>query len=409
MTGCLINAVDSDRSSAKGAELADVFNAHAKTYCERYKIPLQQHKVINSIKQCRTAALGGHIQECDHCGISAPRYNSCRNRHCPKCQSLAKAKWLAAKENELLPVEYFHVVFTLPHELNELAQFNDKLIYRLLFQSGWHAISTLGRDSKRYNGEMGMLAILHTWGQNLGKHIHIHCVVPGGAWQHQSQQWKSAKKGFLFPVRALSRIFKGKYVSLLRELFDSDALKFNPKSEVINHKRQVSSFLTSLMKKDWVVYSKKPFDGVKSVLNYLGRYTHRVAISNDRILESNHDNVKFRWRDYARANKIKTMTLEPSEFIRRFLSHTLPKGFTRIRSFGFLANKCKKEKISNIRKSINAPEESGLSAENSKSKDITFIHTLKRLTGIDISVCTHCKKGKMQIAERSAQYYRGPP
>jgi hypothetical protein len=370
------------------AELADIFNLYGNSYLENYKLSIYQHKAINAIRNCRTAALGGNVQKCPCCGTEIISYNSCRNRHCPKCQALIKAKWLEARQAELLPVEYFHVVFTIPHELNFIASYNQVLIYNILFKSAWTTIQILGGDQKRLGGDMGMLAALHTWGQNLYQHIHLHCVIPGGALK--SQEWISCKPGFLFPVRIISRIFRGIFVSLLRQAYQNNELKLQGVVANLSNPHEFTLLLELLMQKDWCVYSKEPFNGAKGAVDYLARYVYKTAISNDRILSCDNGNVTFKWRDYSDHNKTKIMILDAHEFIRRFLIHVLPDGFMRIRSFGFLANSCKAKKIQQI-----------LSLLNLKPEKITIIkkesvaELMLRLTGVDIELCPKCKIGKL--------------
>jgi len=365
----------------RSCELSDIFRKYGPTFLDNHCLATTQYKAMRAIEACRTATLGGHILQCDECGTIVQSYNSCRNRHCPKCQSLAKAKWLAARQEELLPTQYFHVVFTLPHEINLLAQYNHKLIYDLLFASAWHAVNTLGSDPKHLGGKMGMIAILHTWGQNLSQHIHLHCVIPGGALKQL--EWISAKKGFLFPVKALSRIFQGYYVSKLREAYKNQQFSYDP--------IKFNQLQDQLMAQDWVVYSKCPFAGPQQVLEYLGRYTHKIAITNNRIISYDNGKVTFKWKDYAHGNKVKIMTIDAQEFIRRFLIHVLPTGFVRIRHFGFLANRCRCDKIETIRQLLDVKE-----ADTTTSKKETSALMLE-LTGIDITLCPVCQCGKLLL------------
>jgi len=376
-------------SRDKGSvELADVFRMHFQQYCQQHKLTPEQYKVIHAIMNCRTAILGGHVKQCDYCGELHISYNSCRNRHCPKCQSLRTLKWLESRRRELLPVQYFHMVFTLPHELNNLILYNKQLLHGLLFQSVWETIKTLGKDPKRLGGLMGMLAILHTWGQNLSLHNHLHCIVPGGALVNRIK-WNPSKKGYLFPVKVVSKIFRGIYISKLRKLYDDKKLKLpdTQKSNTFN------KLLDNLMEKDWVVYSKKPFAGPKKLLDYLGRYTHKIAISNNRILSCDKKSVTFKWRDYSDSNKSKIMKLHPGEFIRRFLSHIVPTGFMRIRFFGFLGNACKAKNIELIRKQL-----SHVQPKTDIKKDTKAL--MIELIGVDISICPVCKKGRLQTIQR---------
>lgn len=369
-------------------ELADIFNLYGNTYIERHKLSLAQHKAVNAIRNCRTVTLGGNVQRCTCCEAEFISYNSCRNRHCPKCQALAKARWLEARQAELLPVEYFHVVFTIPHELNFLASYNQVPIYKILFKSAWTVIQTLGMDKKRLGGKMGMLAALHTWGQNLLQHIHLHCIIPGGALKNE--KWISCKPGFLFPVRVISKIFRGTFISLLRQAYQKDELQLQGVVADLADPKVFTLLLNQLMKKEWCVYSKEPFNGAKGAVDYLAKYVYKTAISNSRILSCNNGKVTFKWRDYSNHNKLKTMTLGVHEFMRRFLSHVLPDGFMRIRSFGFLANSCKAKKIQQILRFIQqSPQKTTIKKKESAEE------LMLRLTGVDINLCPKCKTGKL--------------
>jgi hypothetical protein len=377
-----------DAQDKRPVELGDVFCMHRESYCKNNTLSSQQHKVINAIYNCRTSVLGGHIDQCDNCDNINMSYNSCRNRHCPKCQSLKTEKWLGDRQKELLPVPYFHVVFTLPHELNTLVLYNKKELYSCLMQSVWKTIKTLGKDQKRLNGLMGMIAILHTWGQNLLSHNHVHCIVPGGALVN-GDHWQSSKSSYLFPVKVMSTIFRGVFISDLRILYEENKLKIPDDPDLktsLNIRKNFEALLHGLMEKPWVVYSKEPFAGPEKLLDYLGRYVNKIAISNSRILSCNEQSVKFKWRDYSDNNKIKIMDLKPEEFMRRFLSHIVPKGFMRIRFFGFLANSCKKENIEMIRKLLSYSP-----IEEKQKKDICTL--MLELTGNDITLCPECKKG----------------
>lgn len=369
-------------------ELADIFNLHANSYIKEHRLSKEQYKAINAIRNCRTAALGGNVQRCACCGTEFNTYNSCRNRHCPKCQALAKARWLEARQAELLPVEYFHVVFTIPHELNFLAGYNQAMIYNILFKAAWISIQTLGKDKKRLGGLMGTLAALHTWGQNLLQHIHLHCIIPGGALTHE--EWISSKPGFLFPIKVMSRIFKGAFVKLLRQVYENNELQLQGAVSDLTNPELFTDLLNQLMKKEWCVYSKRPFNGAKGAVDYLAKYVYKTAISNNRILSCDDGKVTFNWRDYSNHNKIKTMALDAHEFIRRFLTHVLPDGFIRIRSFGFLANSCKTKKIRRILELLH--QNPAITTRKKESVDELML----RLTGVDINLCPKCKIGKLQ-------------
>jgi len=372
-------------------ELSDIFNLYGDSYINKHKLSLVQHKAVNAIRNCRTAALGGNVQRCSCCGAELISYNSCRNRHCPKCQALAKAKWLEARQAELLPVEYFHVVFTIPHELNFITGYNQALIYNILFKSAWTTIKTLGMDKKRLGGLMGMLAALHTWGQNLLQHLHLHCIIPGGTLNNT--KWISCKPGFLFPVKVVSKIFRGTFISLLRQAYQNNELKIQGAITAFADPKIFTNLLDQLLDKDWCVYSKKPFNGAKGAIDYLAKYVYKTAISNNRILSCDDGKVSFKWRDYADHNKIKTMTVTADEFIRRFLNHILPDGFMRIRSFGFLANSGKAKKIQLILSLLNQNQ-----STTTKKKE--FVDELMyRLTGVDINLCPKCKIGRLQTVK----------
>lgn len=372
-------------------ELADIFNAYGDDYRKRNKLSATCHKAINAICNCRTKALGGHVHQCEFCSAEIIMYDSCRNRHCPKCQTMAKTLWLEARQAELLPVEYFHVVFTIPHELNFIASYNQTAIYNILFKAAWIAIKTLGEDPKRLGGLMGMLAVLHTWGQNLLQHIHLHCIIPGGALKEQ--EWIATKPGFLFPVKVLSKVFRGVFVKLLHQAFNNGELTFKGSIVDLADAKTFAKLLDQLMKKDWVVYSKEPFNGAKGAVDYLAKYVYKTAISNDRILSCENGKVTFQWRDYSDNNKLKIMTLEADEFIRRFLIHILPDGFMRVRSFGFLANSCKAKKIPQILTALNQSD-----SIPTPEKE-TVAELMLRLTGVDINLCPKCKKGKLFLVK----------
>ena len=367
-------------------EVADIVRMHGDAYCKNNTLAPEQHKVLNAIRNCRTAVLGGHIDHCNNCGHINISYDSCRNRHCPKCQSLKTLKWLEERQKELLLVPYFHVVFTLPHELNILIMYNKKALYSLLMRSVWETIKTFGEDPKKLNGLMGMIAILHTWGQNLFDHIHLHCMIPGGALQN-GNKWQPSKPNYLFPVQAMSVVFRGIFITGLRALYDDNKLKIPSDANLktsLGIRANFEVLLSGLMKKSWVVYSKHPFAGPKQLLNYLGRYINKIAISNHRIISCDEKSVKFSWRDYADNNTVKIMTLKPKEFIRRFLMHVVPTGFIRVRFFGFLANACKKKNIKIIRNLLDY-----VPAEIEQKKDVRSL--MFRLTGVDITLCPHCK------------------
>ena len=337
-------------------EVADIARAAGNRFWEKYGSHLAwpHRKVLDAIVRCRTAALGGHRDQCLSCGHQAISYNSCRDRNCPKCQGNARARWLAARSAELLPVPYFHIVFTLPHELSALILQNKRLLYDLLFRTSAASLLELARDPKRLGADIGFLGVLHTWGQNLQHHPHVHYIVPAGGLAPDGSIWIDSSRRFFLPVKALSKIFRDKFCDQLRELFQQDRLQFHNSLEQLASPGSFSHFLWQLGQKDWVVYAKPPFGGAEHVLNYLARYTHRVAISNHRLVAFENHRVSFRWRDYAHGGKNKVMTVPADEFLRRFLLHVLPKGLVRIRHFGLFANRRRSAALERCRKLLGA-------------------------------------------------------
>jgi hypothetical protein len=373
-------------AARRGIELADIFRAYGESYRRDHPLPVSHLKVMQAVERCRTAALGGHIERCDSCGFERPAYNSCRNRHCPKCQSLAKVKWLDKQSSELLPVGYFHLVFTVPHELNRLILVNKKPLINILF----HAVSeTLLEFAKTHlKGTLGLTAVLHTWDQTLLDHFHLHCLVPAGALSVDQTRWSPARKNFLFPVKALSVVFRGKFLDLLKSAFATNQLLFVGQSASLAAPVAFKLLIDALRKKSWVVYAKKPFGSPVHVLDYLGRYTHRVALSNDRILSAHNGEVTFSYRNRKDQDRKKTMTLDAHEFIRRFLLHVIPKGFMRVRHFGFLANRSK-SLLSKCRQLLDLGPTVPTLPQRS-------VHQLMlQLTGIDITRCPLCQKGTL--------------
>ena len=322
-------------------EVADIIRKAGTRFIERYRESLgwTQLKVLTAIARCRTAALGGHRDQCARCGYEAISYCSCRNRHCPKCQTNAREKWLRAREHELLPVGYFHLVFSVPHALVPLIWQNKRVLFTLLFEASATTLLEVAAGPKHLGAAIGFLSILHTWGQTLQRHPHIHCVVPGGGLSPDHTRWIPSRSGFFLPVRVLSRVFRGKFIAGLRQAFQRNKLVFHGVCLPLAQEKAFATFVRSLFRQDWVVYAKPPFGGPEHVLQYLARYTHRVAISNHRLLSVDNHQVRFRWKDYAHHNKRRTMTLSNEEFLRRFLQHILPRGFPRIRYFGWLANR----------------------------------------------------------------------
>jgi hypothetical protein len=354
-----------------------------------------QRRVMKAIEVCRTAILGGHIEECDHCSHQRIAYNSCRNRHCTKCQSLARAKWLAKRRSELLDTQYFHVVFTLPAEIAALAYQNKRQVYGILFRAVGETLRTIAADPKHLGAEIGFFAVLHTWGQNLLHHPHLHCVVPGGGLSSDGSRWIACRPGFFLPVRVLSRLFRRLFLEYLEKAFDAGKLKCFSSLEALRDRRTFRRFLASTRKSEWVVYAKPPFAGAEQVLEYVGRYTHRVAISNDRLLDMEEGRVRFRWKDYQHHNKQKTMTLTADEFIRRFLLHVLPSGFQRIRYFGFLGNRYRAAKLAKCRQLLRMPAlEASVSEPPEGYRDL-----YEKLTGHSLWRCAVCHTGRMLIVD----------
>lgn len=322
-------------------EVADLIRAAGQKFIEssRQWLTGQHLKVLTAIERCRTAALGGHLDECSRCGHRAISYNSCRNRHCPKCQANARDRWIEARRRELLPTRYVHVVFTLPHLLAPLALQNKKLVYDLPFRSSAETLLEVARDPKHLGAEIGFFSVLHTWNQKLEHHPHVHCVVPAGGLSLDHKSWVHPRYPFFLPVKVLGRVFRGKFVEALQRAFADGKLGFHGQLLPLAQPKAFSSFVRQLFRHDWVVYCKRPFGGPEHVLHYLGRYTHRVAISHHRLVSWADDKITFHWRDSAHGNQKSLLTLSLDEFLRRFLLHLLPPGFVRIRNFGFLANR----------------------------------------------------------------------
>lgn len=334
-------------------EIADILHAGMDAYVKKYGFLTKEHfTIVNALQVCRTSALGGHVERCGHCGYEEISYNSCRNRHCPKCQGKAAREWTKKRSEEVLPVPYFHVVFTIPQELNPIAVRNRKPFYDLMFKAVSATLLELAKSENRLGAEIGFFAVLHTWGQNLMEHPHIHCVIPNGGLSKNREQWKKGKPNYFLPVKVLSALFRGKFLAYFQEAVQTGAVGFHGNTSYLERKSEYRAFLAGVYQKDWIVYAKKPFAGPEQVIQYLSRYTHKIAISNRRIIAMQNGTVSFLWRDYQDQNRMKTMTLDIVEFIRRFLLHFLPKGFVRIRYFGFLGNRIRKQMIDLCRKLI---------------------------------------------------------
>ena len=376
-------------------ELADIVRAHGADYRRTHRLSRSQHSALDAIANCRTAVLGGHRAVCLACGAERITYNSCRNRHCPKCQRVATERWLSARRREVLPIPYFHVVFTLPHALNPPAQSHPRLIYRLLFQSAASTLLSFGRDPRHLGGEVGVTAVLHTWGQNLSQHVHVHCVVTGGALAPDGTRWMRARPTFLFPVRALAKVFRGRYLAGLQRLFDRGELHLTGGLAALAEPAAFAAWRTELRQSAWVVYCKPPFAGPEHVLAYLGRYTHRVALSNNRLVEFADRHVRFRWRDYTEGDRVKILDLDVDEFLRRFLLHIVPDGFVRIRHFGLLANRRRRAALAQCRVLLAQQPPPPVATESVRD-------LMLRVTGIDIERCPVCRQGLLRHVERLA-------
>jgi hypothetical protein len=367
------------------AEVQDIFLRYGDDYRTNHKLTLVQHKAMSSIQKCRTSQLGGHKEVCDDCGHTRISYNSCRNRHCPKCQTLAKERWIENQKSNLLDVGYFHVVFTIPDTLNLMAYQNQKAIYTLLFKAVSETLAELASDKKYLGAKIGFTSVLHTWGQNLSHHPHIHCIVPGGGLSSIGK-WVNSRKKFFIPVKVLSRKFRGKFLYYLKQLYYQNRLEFHGSQTYLCNNKDFEKLLSSLYDKEWVVYCKPPFKNAACVVEYLGRYTHRVAISNKRILRIEKDTVTFKWRDYKDGSKHKVITLSADEFIRRFLIHILPNGFMKIRHYGLLGNRNKTTKLKVCKQLTHTPL---ISKEKASTLEL-----IQRITGIDVCKCPNCGSEK---------------
>lgn len=391
-------------------EVADIVFKFSRKYQDTYEVSVTQKRILDDILYCRTVGMGGHVSRCDQCSHLEISYNSCRNRHCPKCQSLYKARWLEDRRADLLPVKYLHCVFTLPHELNDLILYNKKVLLKALFSAVKHTLSLFSQDPQ-YGlvGQLGYTAVLHTWDQKMNLHYHLHCIVPAGVYQRDEGTWIEAPHKFLFPVKALSRVFKGKYVSLIRNAYKRGNLHFSGTVDHLNNPAMFSDLLSAVMAKEWVVYAKRPFKSAAFVLDYLGRYTHRVAIANHRLVDISDRRVQFSYK--VRNFKGKRYTckteicdLSGEAFLQRFLLHELPCGFMRIRHFGFLGNKVKKETLKAIRGTLGESP-----PKKKKVLKRSTAELMLELTGIDITLCSKCKQGKLRkIDEFEGRYRRYP-
>jgi Putative transposase/Transposase zinc-binding domain len=378
-------------------EVGDVFRRYGDAYRQQHagSLSRDQLRAMSAIERCRTAALGGHVEQCDQCHFQRIAYNSCGDRHCPKCQSLARAQWIEDRQAELLDTQYFHVVFTLPEEIAAIAYQNKKVVYDILFRATSETLRTIAADPKHLGAEIGFFVVLHTWGQNLMFHPHLHCVVPGGGLSPDGSRWIPCRKGFFLPVRVLSRLFRRLFLEVLEKAFDDGQLKFFSSLQQLQDRKAFLRHLAPLRKNEWVVYAKKPFAGPQQVLDYVGRYTHRVAISNNRILNIQHVQVTFRYKDYRNGSQQKTMSLSADEFIRRFLLHVLPEGFHRIRYYGFLGNRYRKEKLERCRHLLGmVPLQPDSPIE---AAELDYRDRYQALTGSSLWECPACHRGRMIV------------
>ena len=382
-------------------ELADIFRRYGEAYRQKFGASLStaQRRVMTAIEVCRTAALGGHVEVCDRCGHQRIWYNSCSDRHCPKCQSLARAQWIQDRQSEVLDTEYFHVVFTVPEEIADIGLQNKRTVYGILFRATAETLQTIAADPQHLGAEIGFFAVLHTWGQNLLHHPHLHCVVAGGGLSLDSTRWVSCRPGFFLPVRVLSRRFRRLFLKYLEKAFDSDRLQFFGSLEPLRNAQQFRSYIAPLKETEWVVFAKPPFAGPQQVLDYVGRYTHRVAISNNRLLDIEDDQVSFQWKDYRDPDRQKTMTLSAEEFIRRFLIHVLPDGFQRIRYYGFLSNRHREGKLVLCRQLLGMPVVDPETAPGDQPSDYDFDELYEKLTGSSLRQCPICHEGRMVVVE----------
>lgn len=376
-------------------EVADLFRAAGARYREEHATTLSrsQRRVMRAIEHCRTAALGGHIEACDRCDHHRIAYNSCRNRHCPKCQSLAKAQWLADRRADVLPVPYFHVVFTVPQEIAAIAYHNQRVVYALLFRAAADTLRTIAADPKHLGAQLGFLAILHTWGQTLLYHPHLHCVVPGGGLAPDGSRWIACRPGFFLSVRVLSRLFRRLFLTYLQEAFDRQQLQFFADVTHLADPPAFAHYLAPLQQREWVVYAKAPFGGAEQVLDYLARYTHRVAISNSRLVAMTPETVTFHYRDSRHHDKRKRMTLTHEEFIRRLLLHVLPDGFQRIRHYGLLSNCQRLEQLARCRRLLDAAPTPIVAIV----ERLDYRTQYAQVTGHSLDRCPVCGQGQMRL------------
>jgi hypothetical protein len=381
-----------------GPEVADIFRRYGAAWRDQHGASLStaQRAAMSAIERCRTAVLGGHVEQCDQCGEQRISYNSCRSRNCPKCQALARAQWVEDRRAELLDTQYFHVVFTVPNEVAAIAFQNAEVVYDILFHATAETLRTIAADPKHLGAEIGFFAVLHTWGQNLGHHPHIHCVVPGGGLSPDGSRWIFCRPGFFLPVAVLSRLFRRLFLEALEKAFRAGKLQFFSSLERLREPGPFRRYLDSVRQINWVVFAKPPFAGPERVLDYVGRYTHRIAISNNRLIDIEDGKVRFHWKDYRDGSKPKVMTLSAGEFIRRILTHVLPPGFQRIRYYGFLGNRYRKEKLARCRELLGMQHAAD---QADPERGANYLDKVNELMGISLRECPACHHGRMLCIE----------
>ncbi len=380
------------KSQSDSIEVADILREHIQDYQEKYTLLPDQYKVVYDLLNCRTKYLGGHVDKCNHCGTERIFYNSCRNRHCPKCQSMPRERWIKARKADLLPAMYFHSVFTLPHDLNTIILCNKKIMLNILFKAVSETLLTFGKNPETgLGGKLGFISILHTWDQLLNPHFHLHCLIPGGAVSEDMTFWTPCKNEYLFNEVALGLVFRGKFIDYMTQAYEKGELIFPGISAPFENPKAFQELKKTLYSKNWIVYVKEPINTPEYVLEYLGRYTHRVAISNSRIVSLKNGKVTFKYKN-RKTKKMEETTIDAVEFIRRFLLHTLPKRFVRIRNYGFLSNRNKKMNLEKIHRLFSQPEP--------KVTEKKVEEMMLKLTGIDITLCPCCKKGKMRTVQK---------
>jgi hypothetical protein len=390
MAGPSIRTATAKRTG--GWEVGDIVRRYGPAYQAAHPGSADHRRVLRDLAQCRTAALGGHLEQCAACGTTRPAYNSCRNRHCPKCESMAQAAWRDAQQALLLPIPYFHVVFTLPHELNALLRANPRRGYAILFQAVAATLKTFARDPRHLGAEIGVTAVLHTWSQTLVDHVHLHCIVTGGGLHPDGTRWRRSKgRRYLFPVAALAALFRGKFLARLAAARRRGRLIFTGQSAPLGDPRAWEALLTRLRAQAWYVYAKAPFAGPQQVLNHLARYTHRIALSNERIAAVEDDHVRLRYKDYAAGSARKELRLPAAEFLRRFLLHVVPRGFVRVRHYGLLANRHRAARLARCRALLDVP-----APPEKPAVAPSVAERILQLTGVDILRCPMCGEGPMR-------------